>query len=155
MNGNQRGKESVDPQVQRAIWKRLALHWVIFSAVAAILALGLEWMSDPFRPLGQVFHDTWWNYSPLLLALIFLVPVFVYDAIRMSYRVAGPIHRLREVIRSLAEGTQSSKVEFRDDDFWKEMAGDLNRVIDRVRQQPGNTGETFSPVGEPLATTSR
>ena len=141
MNGNKRGVEYIDPQVQGTLWKRLALHWVAFSAVAAVLALGLEWMSDPFRSFGQVARETWWNYSPLLLALLFLVPVFVYDAIRMSHRFAGPVYRLRQVIRSLADGTQPTKVEFRDNDFWKDMAGDLNRVIERVRQPSSPSGE--------------
>lgn len=155
MNGNKRGIEYIDPQVQGTLWKRMALHWVAFSLVTAVLALGLEWMSDPFRSFGEVTRETWWNYSPLLLALLFLVPVFVYDAIRMSHRFAGPVYRLRQVIRSLADGTQPTQVEFRDNDFWKDMAGDLNRVIERVRQPSGPKGESFGGIGEPLATTSR
>ncbi len=155
MNANKRGTEYIDPHVQGTLWKRLALHWVVFSLVAAVLALGLEWMSDPFRTFGQVARDTWWNYSPLLLALLFLVPVFVYDAIRVSHRFAGPVYRLRQVIRSLAEGTQPTQVEFRDNDLWKDMADDLNRVIERVRQQSGTKGEPFAGIGEPLPTTSR
>ena len=154
MNANQRGKQYVDPQVQGALWKRMVAHWLVFVGVTALLAVGLEWMSDPFRTFPQLAHDIWWNYSPVMLAVLFLIPVFIYDAIRMSHRFAGPVYRLRQVIRSLADGNQPDKVELRDDDFWKEMASDLNRVIDKVRQHPSADDDTYAPVHEPLATTS-
>jgi len=139
--------------VQGALWKRMVAHWLVFAIVAALLATGLEWMSDPFRSAREIASDMWWNYSPLLLAILFLVPVFVFDAIRMSHRFAGPVYRVRQVIRTLAEGSQPNRVEFRDNDFWKDMAGDLNRVIDRLRQQPPPPSTMYGAATEssPLA----
>jgi methyl-accepting chemotaxis protein len=148
MNGNQRGKEYIDPQVQGALWKRMVAHWLVFALVAALLATGLEWMSDPFRSFEQLASDMWWSYSPLLLAILILVPAFVFDAIRMSHRFAGPVYRVRQVIRNLAEGHQTGRVEFRDNDFWKDMAGDLNRVIERVRQPLPESAHFGGPTGE-------
>ncbi len=127
-----RGKEYVDPQVQGALWKRLVAHWFAYIAVAALLVLGLEWMSNPFRPLVDIATAAWWTYSPLLLVLACLIPVFVYDSIRLSHRFAGPVFRLRQVIHNLAIGAEPERIEFRDNDFWREIAADLNRVIDRV-----------------------
>ena len=142
MQHTQRSKEYVDPQVQGALWRRLVLHWLAFTSVAAALAVGLEWMSDPFQPLGAVVVAAWWTYSPLLLVLACLVPVFVYDSIRLSHRFAGPVFRLRKVMRELAQGAIPARVEFREDDFWREMASDVNRVIDRI--------ETPLAVGQPV-----
>lgn len=141
MSRNQRGKEYVDPEVQGALSRRLLLHWLAYTAVALVLVLGIEWMNDPFRPLGTLLSATWWNYGPLLLVLICLMPVFVFDAIRMSHRFAGPVSRLRQVIRSLAAGGTAERIEFRENDFWKEIASDMNRLMERLGEVPAKAEE--------------
>lgn len=132
MQHNQRSKEYVDPQVQGALWRRLVLHWLAFTSVAAALVVGLEWMSDPFQQVGAVIVSAWWTYSPLLLVLACLLPVFIFDSIRLSHRFAGPVFRLRKVMKELAQGTIPARVEFRENDFWREMATDVNRVIEQM-----------------------
>lgn len=139
-----RGKEYVDPQVQGALWRRLVFQWFAYIAVATVLVVALEWMNDPFRSFGEVVNTAWWTYSPLLLVLACLVPMFVYDSIRISHRFAGPVFRLRQVIRSLATGEHPEPIEFRQGDFWQEMATDINRVIDRL-------GEASAKNEEPQA----
>ena len=134
MGSNQRGQQYVDPRVQGALWKRLVLHWLGYNAIALVLVIGLEWMNDPFRPLPEIVSSAWWTYGPLLLVLGALIPVFVYDSIRLSHRFAGPVFRLRQVIENMANGAKPEKVTFRDNDFWKELADDMNRVIDRLDQ---------------------
>lgn len=141
MSRNKRGKEYIDPQVQGALWRRLVLHWIAFTAVALMLVVGLEWMSDPFRSVGEVLSHAWWTYSPVLLVLGCLIPLFVYDSIRLSHRFAGPVSRLRQVIQSLANGATPERIEFRENDFWKEMAADMNQVIDRLGKAPTNSEE--------------
>lgn len=141
MRRNLRGKEYVDPQVQGALWRRLVLHWITFTAVAAALVVGMEWMTDPFRSTGEILVSAWWTYGPVLVVLIALIPVFVYDSIRVSHRFAGPVFRLRQVISKLANGGIPDRIEFRDGDFWKEMATDINRVIDRLGDGKPSTKE--------------
>ena len=141
MSRNKRGKEYVDPQVQGALWRRLVLHWVAYTAVATLLVVGLEWMSDPFRPMREIATAAWWTYGPVLLVLACLIPIFVYDSIRLSHRFAGPVFRLRQVIHSLATGARTERIEFRDNDFWKEIAADMNRVIDRLGEVPAKSEE--------------
>lgn len=143
MKANKRGKEYIDPQVQGALWRRMVVHWAAFTTLAVAIAFGLEWMSDPFRPLPETAIQAWWTYSPLLLVLLCLMPVFVYDSIRLSHRFAGPVFRLRQVIGKLAAGTQSDPIVFRDNDFWKEIASDVNQVIERL-----NEGKTNKDAGK-------
>lgn len=142
MSRNKRGKEYVDPQVQGALWRRLVLHWCAFTTVALVLVVALEWMSDPFRSVSEVITHAWWTYSPMLLVLACLIPLFVYDSIRLSHRFAGPVFRLRQVIHSLASGSHPERIEFRDNDFWKEIAADMNQVIDRLSNAPANSEES-------------
>ncbi|WP_425396251.1 HAMP domain-containing protein [Aeoliella sp.] len=141
MSRNKRGKEYVDPQVQGALWRRLVVHWLAYTGIALLLVVGLEWMSDPFQSISEVVTRAWWTYSPMLLVLACLIPLFVYDSIRLSHRFAGPVFRLRQVIHSLASGSNPERIEFRDNDFWKEIAADMNQVIDRLGNAPTKNEE--------------
>lgn len=132
MSNKRRQTFHVDREVQGALARRLITQWTLFLIVAMVLSLALRWMSDPFAPLGQTLRDAWWTYGPLLLTLGCLAPIFIYDAIKLSHRFIGPVHRLRQVTRSLAEGETPGPVEFRGADFWKDLADDFNRVVQRL-----------------------
>lgn len=124
----------IDPEVQGALTRRIVGQWVVFTAVAAVLAFGLQWMTDPFAPISQHAIEAWWTYGPMLLVLVCLLPVFVMDTVKLSNKFTGPIYRLRHVARSLAAGERPAPVEFRGGDFWRGLADDMNSVIERVAE---------------------
>ena len=127
-----RKKTYVDPKVQGALVRRLVMHWLAFVCVAAAVAFCLQVLSNPLRPLNEHVQQLWWTHGPFLLVMVFLLPVFVFDTIKLSHRFAGPIYRLRHTIRSIAEGNPPPRLKFRDFDFWQGMAQDFNLMVDRL-----------------------
>ena len=149
-----RKKSYVDPQVQGALVKRLTCHWIGFFAVAAVIAFSLQVLANPFRPMSQHLQQLWWTQGPFLLVMVFLLPVFIVDTIRLSNRFAGPIYRLRQTIRGLAEGEPVRPLRFRDFDFWHGLAEDFNHMVDRLSNSEAETEDeeidehaTVKPVG--------
>lgn len=128
----QRKKKFVDPQVQGALIRRLILHWISFVAVASVLAFFLQVLSNPFRPISQHAQQLWWTHGPFILVMIFMLPVFVVDTIKLSHRFAGPIYRLRHTVRNIAQGGDVKLLKFRDFDFWQGLAVDFNSMIQRL-----------------------
>lgn len=128
----QRKKKFVDPQVQGALIRRLILHWISFVAVASVLAFFLQILSDPFRPFSQHLQQMWWTHGPFILVMLFMLPVFVVDTIKLSHRFAGPIYRLRHTIRTIATHGEAPPLKFRDFDFWQGLALDFNKMIERL-----------------------
>jgi len=128
----QRRQKFIDSKVQGALARRLVVHWVVFLTVASIVALLLQVLSNPFRPVGEHFSEVWWTHGPFLVVTIFLLPVFVMDTIKISHRFAGPIYSLRRAMRDVAAGGPLRKLQFRRNDFWRELAGDYNAMIDRL-----------------------
>jgi hypothetical protein len=53
------------------------------------------------------------------------------DIVRMSNRFVGPVVRLRGALRELAENRPAQPLNFRDDDFWRELATDFNKAAAR------------------------
>ncbi len=128
----ERKKTFVDPKVQGALVRRLVIHWLSFLLVASLVAFSLQVLSNPLRPFGEHFQQLWWTHGPFLLVMVFLLPVFVLDTIKMSHRFVGPIYRLRQVILEIAQGDPAPRLKFRDFDFWQGLAEDFNRMVDQL-----------------------
>ena len=127
-----RKKQFIDSNVQGALARRIIFHWLVFVLVTSVVAFVLQVLSDPFRGLSSHLHDLWWSQGPFLLVMVFLLPVFVMDAIKLSHRFAGPIFSLRRAIRSVAGGAPPRKLKFRQLDFWQDLAEDYNAMLSKL-----------------------
>lgn len=139
---HRRKTEFIDAEVQGALARRLAMHWLLYTGLTTVLVLGLKWMSNPFTPFTDHAIEAWWTYGPVLLVLVCLAPIFVFDAVKLSNRFTGPVLRLRNATKQLASGGCPEKITLRQGDFWKDLAEDFNQVIERVEDsQPKPHGE--------------
>ena len=111
MSRPQRRKRFIDSNVQGALARRIIFHWLVFLLVASLAAFLLQVLSDPFRPLASTSQNLWWTHGPFLLVMVFLLPVFVVDTIKISHRFAGPIFSLRRAMREVAAGQAAAQVE--------------------------------------------
>jgi len=132
MSHPERKKTYVDSKVQGALVRRLVFHWLAFLTVASAIAFCLQVLSNPFRPINEHVWNMWWTHGPFILVMVFMLPIFVLDAIKLSHRFVGPIYRLKQEIRSIADGKPIKPLKFRDFDFWKGLAEDFNAMIQRL-----------------------
>jgi hypothetical protein len=131
-----RTKKFIDASVQGALARRIILHWLVFLGVAAFVSFILQVLSNPFRPLAMHLQDVWWTHGPFLLVMVFLLPVFIVDTIKVSHRFAGPVFALRRAIREVVQGNPAKKVKFRRHDFWHDLADDYNALLLRAGLLP-------------------
>jgi len=151
MSRPQRRQKFIDSKVQGALARRIIFHWLVFLAVAAVAALLLQVLSDPFRPAGEHFENMWYTHGPFLVVMVFLLPVFVIDTVKISHRFAGPIYSLRRSMREVADGKPPRKLQFRDSDFWHELAIDYNAMIARLAPNTKeNTEEKLTEHDAPV-----
>ena len=141
----------VDPKVQSALAVRLAVHWFLFAGIVSVLTLSLKWFADPFQSMGQLWNVFMSDQWPMLVTMTLLLPIFVYDSLKLSNRFAGPIIRFRKTIVAIADGETPRHLKFRKGDFWHDLAGDFNRMLDRLcpeldSQAATTATATTSPV---------
>jgi nitrogen fixation/metabolism regulation signal transduction histidine kinase len=129
MSRPQRRKVYIDTSVQGALARRIILHWLVFLGVASLVAFVMQVLSDPFRPLAEHARDMWWNQGPFLVVMLFLLPVFVVDTVKISHRFAGPIFSLRRAIREITQGKPARRLQFRTGDFWHDLSEDFNAML--------------------------
>ena len=130
---DKRGRVYVDRLVQGALAKRIVIHWGIFFVLSMILLTALElFLGDPELTLSGHIGVLWGKYAFFVILMVSILPTFVYDSLKLSNRFVGPVMRLRESIRDLAQGENVDELKFRDNDFWRELSDDFNRVAKRV-----------------------
>ena len=104
----------------------------MFLTVAAAVSFILQVLSNPFRPLAEHVRNLWWTHGPFLLVLVFLLPVFIIDSIKLSNRFAGPVYSLRRALREIVQGKPPRRLKFRKHDFWHDLADDYNALLVRL-----------------------
>ena len=121
----------IDRQIQGALAARVAIHWLVFASIAAILTLMLHYIANPLAPLSEQRNVVWQNQGPFAIVILILLPIFVFDTVKLSNRFAGPVLRLRRIMSSIADGSPPERIVFRDNDFWRGMANDFNALVDK------------------------
>ena len=61
-----------------------------------------------------------------------LGPLMIYDMLRITNRVAGPIFVLRRELTGLNKGESGRPLRFRNDDYWDSLASEFNKVRDEL-----------------------
>lgn len=151
MSRPQRKKKFVDAKVQGALARRLIFHWLVFLAVAVGVAVVLQVLADPLRPAGEHLSQAWSMHGPFLVVMLFLLPVYVVDTIKISHRFAGPIVNMRNAMREIVAGGKPRKLKFRRTDFWHDLADDYNAMIARLAPE---VDEVTTRNEEPVASTT-
>ena len=142
-----RSSKYVDTAVQGFLARRIVGHWCVFFGTSLFCLFGLEcFLGDPNLSLGGRLASVASQYSFFIILMFAMIPVFVYDTIKVSNRFAGPIVRLRGEMKRLADGQAVGEVLFRDDDFWSDLSIEFNRVSKIVQEAQSN--QTTSSASE-------
>lgn len=128
VNGQRRRRIFADIGVQGRLLRHILLHWIGFLLATAAILVFLEMLSGGSGGLARVRE----MHMPTLVAVIVLAPVFIRDMIQFSHRFVGPVVRLRREMKDLADGKINPPLKFRENDYWKEMADDFNRLSARM-----------------------
>ncbi|MEZ6136865.1 MAG: hypothetical protein R3C53_18375 [Pirellulaceae bacterium] len=132
-----RSKIFIDKTVQGAIAKRIILHWFVFFLLASLSLFTVEYfMGSSNLSMAEHLGVVWSKYAFFFLLMLAIMPTFIYDTMKMSHRFAGPILRLKDSLKNLADGGQTQHLKFRENDFWRELSEDFNRVAERVHPAP-------------------
>ncbi len=128
----------VDPKVQGLLVLRVVFYWL--ACIATMEFLRLTWLiaTGPEQPSFFAYFATYdWHAAGgrTLLASILLVPI-AWDMLSFSNRFAGPVFRMRRILREVARGGAIEHVQLRSGDYWHGLADDLNAALAQLASQP-------------------
>ncbi len=142
----------VDRAVQGNLMLRVILYWLF--CVLSMSLLLFCW--DVFHASGKGLVDLVKNhslrYGPAISVSLLLLPIVMFDVLRHSNRFLRPIARLKQGLCDVADGRPTPPLNFRDDNFWRELAADFNKAAARISRDASEhhspTEEMPKPVGD-------
>ena len=141
----------VDPKVQSALAVRVVFYWFGCLVSMALLLLCWRIVSSPSAAFVAHLRALWLSYGPALAVSALLLPLLIIDVIRFSNRFVGPLLRLRRSLRELARGEDVAPLQFRDNDFLRELAQEFNAVRTKVLAGAEAAKTHCEAEDEPLA----
>jgi len=156
-----RTRSYIDPGVQGALLRQLSFHWIVLIAVNCAVFGAWSWLFERAdASAGDAMSTAFSNCLPFLITSAALLPVFLLDTLKLTSRFAGPALRLRAALSDAAHGLPVRPIQFRQDDFWQEMAESFNVLMERQNELASKSrqsevagvakGEPKSSPGNPL-----
>jgi methyl-accepting chemotaxis protein len=84
------------------------------------------------------------EFAPMLLCFLLVMPPLIWDAVRFSHRIAGPIVQINSAIRNVTEGSPLDYVRLRENDELTELQDDFNSMLDTLSR--AGTVNLVTPV---------
>jgi hypothetical protein len=73
----------------------------------------------------------------------------IASALRFSNRFVGPMVRFRRALNQLAQGESPDLVTLRDNDYWSDVAADINEITARMAKSTRQTTADSESCAEP------
>lgn len=135
----------VDRQVQGALLFRIAVYWCFAVLTVCLVTLCGRAITntDPVDSFLDyfAFRDFFAQYGVVVLASLVLVPIIMLDVVATSNRFVGPLYRMRRSMRALAEGQHVEPIQFREKDYWKDVATEFNLLAQYVEELKNELAE--------------
>jgi nitrogen fixation/metabolism regulation signal transduction histidine kinase len=102
-----------------AVWFAVIIEWSMYVEVEGMLG------------------PTATRYCFLFLALcvVSMGLLFIYDAVKHSHRIVGPIYRFRKTIQAITAGEELEFVSLRKEDMLHELKDDFNAMLRALEQR--------------------
>jgi len=85
----------------------------------------------------------------LIFSMGMLVPVIFGFGILLTFRIAGPAHRMEQYLLSIARGEQPGECSIRKGDKLQSLCDAMNAAITRLRQKTADTPTQTEEVRPP------
>lgn len=140
----------VDNKVQGSLIRQLVIHWSLACFLIFLYLFALQAFANGFA-LG--FKDSvsalWQQYGLLAVVMLVISPVFIFDSMKLSNRFVGPMISFRSALKKLANGEDPESINFRQNDFWKELTNDLNRVSAELKERRATASANYVKSSQP------
>jgi len=119
--------------LQGTLVKRLAIGWTVYNLLlfhGLFLVAYLEGQrggAEEAQPtLLQCYESFAWQNRLLIFGACAAGPIFLWDVVRCTHRVAGPLLRLENTLLRMAKGETVQEIKFRKGDWLTSLERALN-----------------------------
>jgi hypothetical protein len=148
----------VDSPFQLRLLLRLVSYFALYMFV--VFHIGFIW--EVVRALtgpgtshvsAQLYAEYLWKQLPMVIGFFAVAPAFLYDLVKFSHRVAGPLFRCRRLMQEMAAGKPVPEFTPRKGDLMTELFQAFNALIKtwNARIAEGADRQAQTPQAVPTA----
>lgn len=126
--------------VQGPLLIRLIVHLVTYSAATFSLVI-LCWMyqrqaiESAFGPHTEPLNLFWYRFLPIVGCCLGVLPFVLYDMLKITNRIAGPLYRFEKTMQELEETGVLPKARLRENDLLTDFCGRYNKFVTAMHEQ--------------------
>lgn len=143
----------VDTAFQARLLVRIAFYFVAYVLVLLHVGFIFEALGHLTGGATRSLDELYLNYigrqTSLLVTLLLVVPIMLYDMLKFSHRLAGPLFRCRKVMQEMAQGKAVPEFKARKHDLLVELFAAFNQLIHEWNRRVG--GATGGHAAQPEA----
>jgi hypothetical protein len=130
----QRKRLWIDPPLQSRLLLRTGLYLLFYLAFVWHVGFAYWAMKEVAtgglgKGIGSLYLEFCEQQLSLLLALLLVLPPILYDLLKFSHRIAGPLYRCRKVMGQMAAGEAVPEFTPRQRDLLREFFQTFNALI--------------------------
>lgn len=120
----------VNRPVQMQLVSRVVLYWLACVGYFAVVLFITQWMYDPQIGLIDHLMDYLVDMVHWVPAILLLLPLVVFDMLKVSQRFLLPVQQVRQGIDQLSAGQRVDAITAGDDDQMYELVNSFNSLRD-------------------------
>ncbi len=121
----------VNKTVQRRFLWRIVCYWMVYHLFVVhglFLTYGVMTNDRP-RPFIQMYGEFLSSQVPLLVVALATLPMILYDMLKLTNRVVGPLVRIERTLKQMMSGEPVEPLKLRNKDLVLEFLGVFNEFI--------------------------
>jgi hypothetical protein len=124
----------VDRPFQVRLLVRMAFYFIAYIVVVLHVGFAFEVMgylgtNGSPKGLDELYLEFITRQNTLLITLLLVAPIMLYDLLKFSHRIAGPLFRCRKLMQEMAEGKTVEEFTPRKRDLMREFLMAFNELI--------------------------
>ena len=157
MSRKLRRKKLVNKQLQGQLMLRMALHWLGYNAIVLFMSLSVCMFmycvsvvnGDVQQTMREEIVEFFSRHKPMLIAMGLLLPIIMWDMLKTTHRVAGPVFKFKSELQQFIDSGKFRSVQLRDDDFLMDFQDTWNEAIERANREMGHSPAEKKPMESP------
>jgi hypothetical protein len=143
----------IDPPLQARLLLRMGLYLLFYVAFVWHVGFLFQAMKEVAtgglsQGIGGLYAEYFERQTSLLLALALILPPILYDLLRFSNRIAGPLYRCRKVMQQMTAGEPVPEFTPRKHDLLREFFQAFNALITVWNARLGGSAAQPKPGDE-------
>lgn len=114
--------------MQGVLIGRVILYWCCAMAHLGLGVAFFQYYEHPEWSIGEHVGELLGQVGPWLPSVFLILPLVIFDVVRLSNLFVGPIYRLRQHLNELQEDKDCQPLKFREDDYWQDLADPINSL---------------------------